>query len=173
MREMLVVRLLLLHQLEAPYFRCFDTKKAAAFPRNSLSILNSAFSRRSQSSPLRSLMLNSKAVSSPSFPVRSRPFFTHRPSSVADRFNSLATSCRYSEAYFFPVSMTVDILPDRPVAHPHQVSTTRGRPQSRVSIASWVIVLPSRTGAKSAGFLRLCKEKAIRPFPLPQTFKNH
>jgi hypothetical protein len=45
-----IASLLGLHQLETFRFCCLEAKKAVAFPRNSLSVLNCAFSRRKRSS---------------------------------------------------------------------------------------------------------------------------
>src|SRR5690606_23578477 len=107
---------------------CFDAKKAAAFPRNSLSIRSSCTSRRSRSSSARSSPSNGASVPPPALP---RSAWTHRPSSCSPTPLSRATAAigrpvsitrcaasrRYSGVYvarFFLLVPITDILPDRP-----------------------------------------------------------
>src|SRR5690606_39023977 len=107
---------------------CFDAKKAAAFPRNSLSIRSSCTSRRSRSSSARSSPSNGASVPPPALP---RSAWTHRPSSCSPTPISRATAAigrpvsitrcaasrRYSGVYvarFFLLVPITDILPDRP-----------------------------------------------------------
>lgn len=93
-----VVSLLGLHQLEAFRFCCLEAKKAAAFPRNSLSIRNCAFSRRNRSNSDFSV---SAAANSSGASSRARSCATHRPSNCSPRPSSRATG-----ATGLPVSMT-------------------------------------------------------------------